>query len=633
MTDAENTPIVEPGLDTVAALAAQLRVDSIRATTSAGSGHPTSSMSAADLLAVLISRHLRYDWDRASRRADNDHLVFSKGHASPLLYSAYKAVGVISDDELVNGYRRFGSRLQGHPTPALPWVDLATGSLGQGLPDAVGIALAGKHLEKLPYRVWVLCGDSELSEGSIWEAIDKAAEYRLSNLVMIVDVNRLGQRGPTAFGWDLDAYAKRFESFGAHVIQLNGHDLEEIDAALAHACSGAEDKPTVILARTIKGRGFSLVEDQEGWHGKPLRQDMATEAIRALGGKRHILVRGPKPTQAAAAVIQDVEIDDYAQSPKYALGAAVATRTAYGDALVDLARRRTNVVALDGEVRNSTGAEKFAAAFPGRFFEMYVAEQQLVATATGLSVRHYIPFASTFAAFLTRAYDFIRMAGISGASIRLVGSHAGVEIGADGPSQMALEDISMMRSVFDSTVLYPSDAVSTLALVEQLGSRQGVSYLRTTRGAYPVLYENGTAFPVGGSKVVVESVNDHVTLVGAGVTLHECIGASKLLAELGIRAKVIDAYSIRPLDEVGIRAAVENTHGRIVVVEDHHPEGGLGEAVLSALAEGSGDRVVQFEHLAVRNLPGSGTTAQLLSAAGIDAEAISGATQRLINGR
>ena len=628
--NAEQTPITDPDLATLAELAAQLRVDSIRSSTSAGSGHPTSSMSAADLLAVLIGRHFRYDWDRASRTPDNDHLIFSKGHASPLLYSVYKAVGAISDDELVNEYRRFGSRLQGHPTPVLPWVDLATGSLGQGLPDAVGIALAGRYLEKLPYRVWVLCGDSELAEGSIWEAVDKASHYGLSNLITLVDVNRLGQRGPTALGWDLDTYARRFESFGAHVIRVDGHDLEEIDAAMAHACAGAEEKPTVVLARTIKGRGFSRVEDQEGWHGKPLPAELAREAISELGGERHLLVRGPKPTGRAAAIVQDSEVDDDVEPVVYTVGAMVATRTAYGDAIVDLGRRRSNVVALDGEVSNSTGAAAFAKAFPHRFFEMFIAEQQLVATATGLSVRNFIPFASTFAAFLTRAHDFIRMAGISGASIRLVGSHAGVEIGADGPSQMALEDLAMMRSIFDSTVLYPSDAVSTQALVELMANRHGVSYLRTTRGAYPVLYSPGTAFHIGGSQVVLSSGNDHVTLVAAGVTLHECLAAAGIIADMGIRAMVIDAYSIKPLDESTIRRAVDATGGRIVVVEDHHPEGGLGEAVLTALATGTKERV-RFEHLAVRNLPGSGTTAELLSAAGIDRDAISQAAQRLVN--
>ena len=487
------TPITNPDLGTIAELAAQLRVDSIRSSTSAGSGHPTSSMSAADLLAVLIGRHFRYDWDRATRTPDNDHLIFSKGHASPLLYSVYKAVGAISDGELVNEYRRFGSRLQGHPTPVLPWVDLATGSLGQGLPDAVGIALAGRYLENLPYRVWALCGDSELAEGSIWEAVDKASHYGLANLITLVDVNRLGQRGPTALGWDLDTYTRRFEAFGAHVMRVDGHDLEEIDAAMAHACSGAEDKPTVILARTIKGRGYSRVEDQENWHGKALPPDLAQEAISELGGERHLLIRGPMPTGRAAAIVEDTVVDDDDVEPAACtVGELVATRSAYGAALVDLARRRSNVVALDGEVSNSTGAAAFAAAFPHRFFEMFVAEQQLVATATGLSVRNFIPFASTFAAFLTRAHDFIRMAGISGASIRLVGSHAGVEIGADGPSQMALEDLAMMRSVYDSTVLYPSDAVSTQALVELLANRHGVSYLRTTR-ALPGALHTGDA--------------------------------------------------------------------------------------------------------------------------------------------
>ncbi|GAA2056853.1 transketolase [Leifsonia soli] len=625
-----NTPIVEPDLKTVAELAAQLRVDSIRATTRAESGHPTSCMSAADLLAVLVSRHLRYDWDRASRTPDNDHLILSKGHAAPLLYSVFKAVGVVSDDELMNGYGRFGSRLQAHPTPALPWVDLATGSLGQGLPDAVGIALAGKRLEKLSYRVWVLCGDSELAEGSIWEAIEQAAQYQLSNLITIVDVNRLGQRGATMLGWDLDAYAKRFESFGAHVIKINGHDLEEIDAAFARACSGADNQPTVILARTVKGRGYTLVEDQEGWHGRHLPEAFANEAIRELGGERHLTIRGPKPTQAAPAIVQDSEIDDELAPPTYEIGTAVATRAAYGSAIVELGRRRSNVVVVDSEVSNSTGVDLFAATFPSRFFEMYMAEQQLVATATGLSVRNFIPFASTFAAFLTRAHDFIRMAGISGANIRLVGSHAGVEIGTDGPSQMALEDIAMMRSVFDSTVLYPSDAVSTVALVEQLANRTGVSYLRITRGAYPVLYSNSTPFPIGGSKTLLTSGNDHVTLIGAGVTVHESIAAARILSEMGIRARVIDAYSIRPLDGSGLRRAVDETAGRVVVVEDHRPEGGLGEGVLSALAEGT-EAVVRLEHLAVRNLPGSGTAAQMLAAAGIDADAISQAAQRLVN--
>ena len=494
-------------LATAAELAAQLRVDSIRSSTSAGSGHPTSSMSAADLLAVLMSRHLRYDWDNP-REDRNDHLIFSKGHASPLLYSVYKAAGVVSDEELMTGYRRLGSRLEGHPTPVLPWVDVATGSLGQGLPDGVGVALAGRYLDRLPYRVWVLCGDSEMAEGSMWEAFDKASYYQLSNLIAIVDVNRLGQRGPTELQWDLDAYARRASAFGARVLAVNGHDLAEIDAALAAAEDGTSSQPAVILARTIKGRGFSEVEDKEGWHGRPFPPDMAARAIAELGGERNLVVRGPLPagtepgTEPAMPPAADQAHGNPdtppPAAPHYSLGEKVATRKAYGDALVALGADRPTVVALDGEVSNSTYAMEFARAYPGRFFEMFIAEQQMVAAAVGLSVRHYVPFASTFAAFFTRAYDFIRMAAISQADIRLAGSHAGAEIGADGPSQMALEDLAMMRAVHGTTVLYPSDATSTAALVQAMADRPGISYLRTTRGAYPVLYDSTQAFPVGG---------------------------------------------------------------------------------------------------------------------------------------
>ena len=448
-------------LSTARELAAQLRVDSIRSSTSAGSGHPTSSMSAADILAVLIGRHLRYDWDNPVA-AGNDHLIFSKGHASPLLYSVYKAVGVVSDDELMKQYRRFGSRLEGHPTPVLPWVDVATGSLGQGLPDGVGVALAGKYLDRLPYRVWVLCGDSEMAEGSIWEALDKASHYELSNLIAIVDVNRLGQRGPTELGWDIEAYAQRATAFGARVLSIDGHDVAEIDEALTAAADGSGPGPTVILARTIKGRGFSEVEDKDGWHGKPFPEDMAARAIAEFGGERSLLVRGPLPDIGDGLIDTEFEMPPESETrshlPTYAMGEKVATRKAYGDALEALGGQYPRLVALDGEVNNSTHADQFAKAYPDRYFEMFIAEQQLVAAAVGLSVRHYIPFASTFAAFFTRAYDFIRMAAISQADLRLVGSHAGVEIGADGPSQMALEDLAMMRAVQDATVLYPSDA-------------------------------------------------------------------------------------------------------------------------------------------------------------------------------
>jgi transketolase len=588
-------------------LAGQLRVDSIRASTAAGSGHPTSSMSAADLMAVLLARHFRYDWERPGDPA-NDHLIFSKGHASPLLYSMFKAAGVVSDEELISGYRRFGSPLQGHPTPRLPWVDVATGSLGQGLPDGVGVALAGRYLDELPYRVWVLCGDSEMAEGSMWEAFDKAAYYRLANLTAIVDVNRLGQRGPTELGWDLDAYARRIEGFGCRAIPIDGHDLGEIDKAFAQAADA--DRPTVILARTRKGRGFSEIEDREGWHGRPLPAEMAERAVVELGGERHLMVRGPRPAGGSPRTRPSAEVI----LPGYELGAKVATRKAFGESLAAVGAR-SDVVALDGEVDNSTHAEEFAKAYPERYFEMFIAEQQLVAAAVGLSVRGYVPFAATFAAFFTRAYDFVRMAGISEVNIRLCGSHAGVEIGADGPSQMALEDLAMMRAVHGSTVLYPSDATSTASLVREMAERTGIVYMRTTRGAYPVLYGPDEAFPIGGAKVVRSSPDDQVTLVGAGVTLHNCLAAADQLGRDGIAARVLDLYSVKPIDTETLVTAATATGDRLVVVEDHYPAGGIGSAVLEALNDAG--HPAHVVHLAVRGLPGSGTPAELMDAAGI----------------
>ena len=594
-------------LDDLYDLAGQLRVDSIRASTAAGSGHPTSSMSAADLMAVLLARHFRYDWERPDDPA-NDHLIFSKGHASPLLYSMFKAAGVVSDEELISGYRRFGSPLQGHPTPRLPWVDVATGSLGQGLPDGVGVALAGRYLDELPYRVWVLCGDSEMAEGSMWEAFDKAAYYRLANLTAIVDVNRLGQRGPTELGWDLDGYARRIEGFGCRAIPIDGHDLGEIETAFAQVADA--DRPTVILARTRKGRGFSEIEDREGWHGRPLPAEMAERAVVELGGERHVTVRGPRPAGGSPRTRPSAEVI----LPRYAMGAKVATRKAFGESLAAVGAR-SDVVALDGEVDNSTHAEDFAKAYPERYFEMFIAEQQLVAAAVGLSVRGYVPFAATFAAFFTRAYDFVRMAGISEVNIRLCGSHAGVEIGADGPSQMALEDLAMMRAVHGSTVLYPSDATSTAGLVREMAERTGIVYMRTTRGAYPVLYGPDEAFPIGGAKVVRSSSHDQVTLVGAGVTLHNCLAAADQLGRDGIAARVVDLYSVKPIDTETLVTAATATGDRLVVVEDHYPAGGIGSAVLEALNDaGHPARIV---HLAVRGLPGSGTPAELMDAAGI----------------
>jgi transketolase len=597
-------------------LAAQLRVDSIRCSTAAGSGHPTSSMSAADVAAVLLARHFVYDWERP-KEPNNDHLIFSKGHASPLLYALFRAAGVIDEAELMT-FRRFGSRLQGHPTPALPWVDVATGSLGQGLPIAVGVALAGRYLDRLPYHVWALCGDSEMAEGSIWEAIDKAAHYRLSNLTAIVDVNRLGQRGETELGWDLDAYRRRIEAFGATAIVIDGHDLEQIDHALTRARS-AQDAPTVILARTIKGRGFPEIEDRNGWHGRALPPDMAERAIAHLGGVRNLTVSGrrPEPGQPHRWPSRPLQL------PAYQVGDKVATRKAYGDALKALGAL-PDVVAMDGEVSNSTHAEEFAEAFPERYFEMFIAEQMLVSAAVGTSVRGYRPFASTFAAFFTRAYDFIRMAGISGVSIRLCGSHAGVEIGQDGPSQMALEDLAAMRAVHGSTVLYPCDGNSAAKLTAAMAETSGVVFLRTTRGAYPVLYPPEEEFRPGGSKVLRRSQDDRVTLIGAGVTVHNCLEAADRLAAEGIPARVIDLYSVKPVDQDTLRRAAAETRG-LVVVEDHYPEGGLGAAVLEALA----GQLPAYRHLAVSALPTSGSPQELMQAAGISTDHVVTAAREL----
>ncbi len=606
-------------VDQLREIGQMLRVDSVRVVDEAGSGHPTSSMSAADLMAVLISKHLRYDFAHPDR-PDNDHLIFSKGHASPLLYSIFRAVGAVNEDEFLT-YRKFGSRLEGHPTPVLPWVDVATGSLGQGLGNAVGVALAGKHLDRLPYRVWCLCGDSEMAEGSMWEAFEHAGFWKLNNLTAIIDVNRLGQRGPTMYEWDLDAFAKHAQSFGWHTIEIDGHDIEAIDRAYDEAESITE-QPTVIIARTVKGKGVAEVENKNGFHGKPLPD--AAKAIAELGGRRDIHVDVHVPDGSAKP---HVFAADGAPSPAYEIGKSIATRKAYGEALAALGSQRGDVVALDGEVSNSTHAEDFKEAHPDRFFEQYIAEQQMVAAAVGMQVRGWKPFASTFASFMSRAYDFIRMAAVSRANISLVGSHAGVSIGEDGPSQMALEDMAMLRAVHGSTVLYPCDGNQTVKLVEQMPDLEGIVYLRTSRPGMRVIYDADEAFPVGGSKVVRSSANDEVTLVGAGITLHAALAAAEQLAADGIAARVIDAYSVKPIDQATLVAAARET-GRIVVAEDHWPEGGLGDAVLEALAEaGAGAKV---RKLAVRSMPGSGTPDELLAAAGIDASHIASAARDMV---
>jgi transketolase len=600
-------------------LAQQVRVDSIRSSDAGGSGHPTSSMSAADLMAVLLDGHLKLDFDDPSNPA-GDHLVFSKGHASPLLYACFKAAGAISDDELLS-FRKLGSRFEGHPTPVIPWVDVATGSLGQGLPVAAGLALAAKRFDRSPSRVWCLCGDSEMAEGSIWEAFDHASHWELDNLVAIVDVNRLGQTGETMHGWNLDVYAERARAFGWEAIEVDGHDVEAIEDAYAQA-EGTSGRPTAIIARTKKGAGVKAVEDQPGRHGKPIED--AEAAIAELGGERDLTVELAKPERGTSRRSDGGGFEP----PRYDLGDEVATRKAYGEALKALGDARGDVVALDGEVSTSTYSEIFRDAHPDRFVELYIAEQQLVATAVAFQRRGWKPFGSTFAAFLTRAYDFVRMAAVSRADIKLCGSHAGVSIGEDGPSQMGLEDLAAFRAVHSSTVLYPSDANQTAQLVGLMADLDGIAYMRTHRGALPVIYEAGDRFEIGGSRVVREG--DDITLVGAGVTLHEALRAAEELAGDGVDARVIDLYSVKPVDAQTLARAAAET-GAIVTAEDHWPEGGLGEAVLSALAEAG--KSCPVRKLGVEIMPGSGTPEELLREAGIDAIAIATAARKLVGAR
>jgi transketolase len=586
---------------------------------------------------VLMSKYLRYDFDKPDNPT-NDHLIFSKGHASPLLYSMFKAAGAISDDEMMT-FRKFGSRMQGHPTPAIPWVDVATGSLGQGLPIGVGVALAGKYMDKLPYRIWVLLGDSEMAEGSIWEAFDHAGHYGLGNLIGILDMNRLGQRGETELGWNSQAYADRAHAFGWHTLEIGGHDIEAIDQAFGEAVkeSAHSGPPILIIAKTLKGRGVSLVENKEGWHGKALSEEQAAQAIEELGGEHHIMIQVSKPDPLPQGWKQPHDHPTL-QLPMYKIGDKVATRKAYGDALAAL-KAWPDVVALDGEVSNSTHSEEFQKVEPYRFFEMYIAEQQMVAAAVGFNVRHYVPFASTFAAFLTRAYDFIRMAAISQANLRLCGSHAGVSIGEDGPSQMALEDLAMMRAVHGSTVLYPSDPNQTAQLVQAMAEKDGISYMRTTREKTPVLYPPDEKFTIGGSKVVRRSDKDQVTVIAAGITLHEAIKACDALLKEGIAVRLIDLYSVKPIDTKTLHEAAQATQGRFIVAEDHWPEGGIAEAVLEAFTNAPGSKDgessggpmnLKLAHLAVRNMPGSGKPEELLNQAGIDAEHIMDAVRELV---
>jgi transketolase len=591
-------------------LAAQLAVDSIRSTTAAGSGHPTSSMSAAHLAAVLFADHLRTDL-ADPHGAANDRFVLSKGHAAPLLYAVLKAIGAIDDDMLLS-LRRLGSPIQGHPAPVpeLPWVEAATGSLGQGPAIGLGMAL-GMRLWESPARVWVMVGDSEASEGSVWEAVEAAAHHHVSNLACVLDLNRLGQRGPTMHGWDADVFVARAHAYGWHALSIDGHDVTAIDAAYRTAAEA--DRPTMIVARTEKGHGVSEVANRDGWHGKAFPEDLAARAIDELGGVRSLTItpQKPEPWMPAGRVPPAG-----APAPTYA--EPIATRKAFGETLRWLAGERDDLVVLDGEVGNSTYTEDAEAVAPDRFFQMYIAEQTLVGTQTGLHALGATAFSATFGAFFTRAYDQIRMAAIGRADLRLCGSHAGVSIGEDGPSQMALEDLAALRAIHGTTVLYPSDGNATVGLVTSMADLRGISYLRTTREATPVLYGPEEDFPIGGSKTLREGGD--VTLVGAGITVHESLEAADRLAADGIEARVLDCYSIKPIDAGALRNAAAST-GLLVVVEDHRIEGGLGDAVLEALAAGGtlAGRVIK---LAVTDMPGSGAPEELRGWAGIDADAI-----------
>ncbi len=610
-------------IDSLKRRADRLRVATLEATTAAGSGHPTTCMSAADLVSALFFGVMRYDPAWHDHPA-NDRFVLSKGHAAPLLYAAWAEAGAIPREDLAT-LRRFDSVLEGHPTARFDWSEAATGSLGQGLSIGAGIALAAKYLEKAPYRTFVLLGDGECAEGAVWEAANMASHYELDNLVAIVDVNRLGQSQATMFGHEIEAYARRFEAFGWRALPVDGHDMAAVVKTLSSAAAGdGTGRPTAVVARTFKGRGVSFLEDKDGWHGKPLTRDELARALEEI--PRAEAPGAFRPVVRPEITVGLTKRQGAPEPPAYTRGEEVATRTAYGTALVKLGKVDPKVVALDGDTKNSTYSETFMKAFPDRFFEGFIAEQNLVGAAVGLARRGFNPFVSTFACFLTRGYDFIRMAPIGRARIRFCGSHCGVSIGPDGPSQMGLEDLAMMRTIAGSIVLYPSDAVSTERLVAAAADHDGVAYVRTSRPKTPVLYENAASFPVGGSKAVKATGGDQVALVGAGVTLHEALKAREILAADGIRARVVDAYSVKPVDAEGISKHAVDSGGRLVIAEDHYEAGGLGEAIVAGLQ----GHAVRIEHLAVRDVPRSGSPEELLEAYGISAAAIAAAARRLV---
>jgi transketolase len=602
----------QPSEEMLSDIARLVRYYILTATTRAGSGHPTSSLSATDLMtALFFGGVFRYDPDNPDH-PNNDRIIFSKGHASPLYYALWAAAGRLSEEEMLT-YRQFDSPLEGHPTPAFRYVDAATGSLGQGLSIGVGMAINAKFLDKLPYRTFVLLGDSEMAEGSQWEAIQIASHYKLDNLIGILDVNRLGQRGATMYGHDLGAYEKRIQSFGWQTLLVDGHSMSEILAAFKEINENG-GRPSMIIAKTIKGKGVSFVEDKNGFHGKALSEEDLAKALKELGSvDKSLWGKISHPEDIRPLIMESGS----AGGIDYAGEESVPTRNAYGNGLNRIFTRFPQIVSIDGEVGNSTRAEYFKEAHPDRFFEMYIAEQNMAGVALGLACRGKIPFASSFAAFLSRACDQIRMSQYSDANIKFVGSHAGVSIGEDGPSQMGLEDLAFFRTLFGSAVLYPCDAVSTEKLVEEAAAYKGIAYIRTTRMATPLLYDADESFAIGGSKVLKQGDNDAATVIAAGITVHEALGAWKMLQELGVSIRVIDLYSVKPVDvETLKRAAAETNH--LITVEDHSAQGGLADAVREALTlEG-----VRLHSLAVRKKPKSGKPRELLDFEEISRKAI-----------
>jgi len=603
-------------------IATRLRIDSVRATTEAGSGHPSTCCSAAEIMAALFFGEMRYD-PRDPQNPDNDRLVLSKGHAAPILYSAWAEAGFVKRDDLLT-LRRLDSDLEGHPTPRLPFVDVATGSLGQGLCAGVGIALNARRI-KSDYRTYVVLGDGEVAEGSVWEAAAVASHDRLDSICAITDVNALGQSGSTQWQHDVDTLAGRWRAFGWHALTVDGHDLTALLDAFDKARQ-ARGRPTMILARTLKGKGISLMEGKGGWHGKPLKK--GEELDRALGELQSQFVpdegSAPQP-QPPKSVKRPAPAPASVGKTAYKSGDSVATREAYGAAIARLAAGDDRIVALDADVKNSTFSEKFEQAHPDRFYQMFIAEQVMIGAAMGLASRGAIPFPSTFAAFLTRSYDFIRMAAISRLNIKVAGSHAGVSIGEDGPSQMALEDLAMMRAQPNVAVLYPCDAVSTEKLIERMAYHPGPAYMRTSRPKTPVIYSDSDTFEVGGMKVLRESASDAATVIGAGVTLFEALAAHDELKKAGINIRVIDLYSVQPIDADGLLRCARETKGKLITVEDHYAGGGIGDAVAAAVASGG----FTVHRLAVREIPRSGTPTELLDVYGISARHIVAAVKGL----